>query len=745
MKDLILLAVFCSVCFGDSASWQSANSLAIRDVQADKRVVKVFERMELDVDLAATFDNPFDSADISVDGEVSGSNGQTWSVPGFFYQPFKRNDSVEVPRRTEPDGEPGWKVRLSFPKAGRYTVRIKARDRSGAVESKPIRIRVSDADVAGMIRRSKKDHRYFVTDRGESWFAVGANVCWGQTWGRRGKHVFSYDDWFPKYAENGCNYARLWLSLEWNDLAIITTDSGYDAIDLQRAWHIDYVLQMAEKLDIRLMFCFDAHGMLRNKNRQHGFWEMSPLHPDNGAPITKPIEFFTNEKTLKAYRDRLRYLVARYGYSTSLFCWEFFNEVDLIDDYDSKLIADWHVKMAKYLRQIDPWDHLISTSYANSGGDPRVDGLKELDFVQTHHYQAPDIARDLGIDKKNKKAAKDRPHFHGEFGISHSGKETGQLDPTGIHLHNGLYSSIGRMDAGTAMTWWWDSYVHPRDMYHIFGAFAKWIDEFDFVEQNPQPIQSQFEWKPGAIRGKTDFVIQASGVSWLGAPYNKPVQVTVDPGGAIVMPITPGGILHGLRNHPDLHNPVTFELDVAEDTKFTVDVGDVSGFGGGELRITLDGVEKLHEEFVDKVNPEKGGKVSDFRGDYSIALPAGKHTVIVECVGKDWIMINGYNVPGLITPERPPLRASGIIGKDMGLVWVQNPQYTWTSSKRAKAIRDAVLILKGIQQGQWTVEYFDSHSAKVKTSFNMIVTGDGKLEIDLPILTWDAAFRLHRK
>jgi len=75
--------------------------------------------------------------------------------------------------------------------------------------------------------------------------------------------VFSYDDWLRRYAENGCNFARLWLSLEWNDLALITKDSGYDGIDLQRAWHIDHVLELAEKYDIRLMLCFDAHGMQR--------------------------------------------------------------------------------------------------------------------------------------------------------------------------------------------------------------------------------------------------------------------------------------------------------------------------------------------------------------------------------------------------------------------------------------------------------------------------------------------------
>ncbi|MCD6393433.1 MAG: hypothetical protein J7M40_07990, partial [Planctomycetes bacterium] len=155
-----------------------------------------------------------------------------------------------------------------------------------------------------------------------------------------------------------------------------------------------------------------------------------------------------------------------------------------------------------------------------------------------------------------------------------------------------------RMDAGTAMTWWWDSYVHPRDLYHVFGAFSRWIEGFDFIEQNPQPIQASFEWKAG----------------------------------------TP--------------------------------------------------------------------------------------------------------------PARPPLRASGVIGKDRGLVWVQNPNHIWSNAKRANyktlAVKDAVVVLNGIQPGRWTIEYFDSHTGKVIKNITKIVGADGRCVIDLPETVWDAAFRLQR-
>lgn len=48
--------------------------------------------------------------------------------------------------------------------------------------------------------------------------------------------------------------------------------------------------------------------------------------------------------------------------------------------------------MSTYLRSIDVYDHLISTSYANSDGDKAVQASAALDFTMTHNYGSNDIA-----------------------------------------------------------------------------------------------------------------------------------------------------------------------------------------------------------------------------------------------------------------------------------------------------------------------------------------------------------------
>ena len=515
---LLIVTLAAATATGQRRPYRQAKPPAIESVRPDRTQLKIYDRLTLDLDVRATFDNPFDSSDINIEAHVTGPNTR-WTVPAFFYAPYERNDNARRSRRTSLTGPPRWQARLSFPKPGKYEITVIARDRSGLKKAEPVIVNVADADVPGHVRRHKSDHRYFVTDRGETYFAVGANVCWGETWGEGGRHIFAYDEWFPKYAAQGCNFARLWLSLEWNDLATITQYSGYDQMDLQRAWHLDHVFELAEKYGIRLMLCFDAHGMLRNKKRLHGFWEDSPLHPDHGAPIQKPVEFFTNEKMLKAYRNRLRYLVARFGYSTSVFAWEFFNEVDLIDDYNGKLVSDWHRDMARYLRSIDPWNHLITTSYANPKGDPVVENLPELDLTQSHHYQAPDIAAAIARDIAQKPAAKNRPHLQGEFGINHSGAETGKIDPAGIHIHNGLYACVGQLHAGTPMSWWWDSYINPRNLYPVFGGFNRWIEGFDFVAQQPKKLNATFADENTTLRA-SGLIGKNRALIWIQNPHH---------------------------------------------------------------------------------------------------------------------------------------------------------------------------------------------------------------------------------
>ncbi len=209
--------------------------IALEAVRPDRQTVAVHQRLTFELDLEATYDNPFDAADVRIDCGVATPSRKAWTAPGFLYQPFTRklgkDEAGKEKELLEPAGEPRWQVRLSFAEPGTHHLRVTATDRTGTAMSAPLRVEVTAADVPGMVRRRG---RYFATDRGESFFPVGANVCWA---GAHGTH--DYDGWLARYAKEGCNFFRVWLSPHWTTLGLTTAASGFDAIDLARAWRLD--------------------------------------------------------------------------------------------------------------------------------------------------------------------------------------------------------------------------------------------------------------------------------------------------------------------------------------------------------------------------------------------------------------------------------------------------------------------------------------------------------------------------
>jgi len=720
--------------------------IVLEAVCADRDTASIYERVTLEVGLLATYDNPFDSDDVRVDAAVVSPSGRKWTVPGFLYQPFDTGlapDAVDpkiIKQVLTPAGQPRWQVRLSFDEVGAHRVIVSAADRTGTVTSDPLNITVEDADLPGPIRRHGMDPRYFVTARGETFFPVGANVCWAGP-----KGTLDYDRWLPLYAENGCNIFRVWLSPQWPTCAMNTVESGFDRIDLGNAWRFDHVLEVAEELGLRVMPCIDSFNILRAVERSPGNMEDAPYVRERGGPVVKPLDYFTHPASLKAYRDRLRYLVARYGYSPSIFAWEFWNEVDIIDGYDSATVTAWHQAMCQELRDLDPWQHLITTSHADPKGDPAVDALRGLDFVQTHAYNVRDVAREFDDHRKQKAAAKDRPHLHGEFGIGHDGKKTAEDDPTGVHLHNALFSCVGQEQAGAPMTWWWDSYVDARKLYPLYGSFAAWVDGFDFVAQNARHSSVKLVTEDAHLEEPTD--LEPIRGTWDPADFNRPLTVKVDKAGIMTMPVPLSSVLHGTGFHKDLHNPVTFELDVPEKTTFGVDVDGYSGHGNGHLKLFLDNKVVVEKDFpVPKDNKEDTLHLD--AGTYGIELPAGRHVVKVENTGQDWIGVKTYRIPWLKTVRAgtSPLRVYGLTGDTMALLWVQSKLYTWPAAT-AKGFQPSIargvrLDVSGLARGTWTVERFDIAAGKVAETTKQEVGGDGRLSIPLPDIAWDAAYRL---
>jgi hypothetical protein len=728
---------------------RAASAPSIQKVMLDRATLPRYERLEVTIDLDGEFANPFDPEEIDLSVRFRAPSGREQVVPAFWYRPYTRQLVREAERLT-PAGPGGWRARFAPTEVGRYRCQVVARTRAGEARSAEQTFRATRGARRGYLRVSQRNPLYFAFDDGAPWFPIGANVCWS---GPRG--TFDYDDWFGRYRQVGANYARLWIgpfdlfTLERRGQGA-ASEYGAGRYDLESAWKLDTVLERAERDRLYLMFCLESFNALRSRP-PHEMWAQNPYNRECGGFLDRPEQFFTDARARRLFRNRMRYMVARWGYSPHLFAWEFWNEVDLVDGYASGPVRDWHVEMARYLREIDPWDHLRTTSYSRSEGDPAVDALPEIEFVQTHRYGALDMAADLPEWGKRKSQAYRKPHFIGEFGAD-AGGPRGEADQGGIHLHNGIWSTALAGQSGTAMLWWWDSYIHPRNLYSHFGALAAFLKDVDWTRDGLQPLDAgdsapriayQAPPREAVLR---DLWITPRNGSWEPAPFNRPHTFVLNRSGTIGNEENLARIMHGRRNHPDKHNPATFEVDYARAGQFIVKVDGVSGYGGAGLEIWLDGRRLLERDFADPDGNEKTETITRYGGEYAIDVPAGRHTIRVVNPGTDW-METSYRLPRYQVAAEPPLRVLGLRGPERTLLWVQNLDNTWfrrAAGGTLPVVAPTTVTLSGYAPGEYAVEVWDTDTGRV-TSRSRARTASDRLSVALPPIEKDVAVKISRQ
>ncbi len=720
--------------------YQSKEPLLLKSIKASSHSTNVYEPTEFEIDLKATYDNPFDTDDISVQVEVQEPDGKVFRVPGYFDMDCDRALSGGKELITK-KGKGKWKAKISFRKEGVNKVGVVVKDRTGSSISDYYAVEAKPAIRSGFAGISEKDHRFFKTTEGKSFYPLGANICWGGDAG-----TFSFDKWIPQYAAQGCNFFRIWLSPHWSTFGIeqpgLPKDGkGLGQFSIENLWRLDYVLKLARKYDMKVKLCIDSYNMLRDKD---GFpsWEDGVFNIANGGILHSPTEFWQSPEMDRFYVEKLRYLVARYSSDPTVFAWEFWNEIDISRNMPIDLAKEWHQRMAKHLQKTDPYDHLITSSFANSMGVKEIDMLPELDYIQTHNYGSPDVISQIAI-QQSRKGNWGKPHYVAEIGADSSGPRI-EDDPTGIQIHDPLWISVCMGSSGAAQPWWWDNLIEPKSLYPLFGSVAKFIKGIDWQNEAFRQTQPTFDWKtkPNPLPRK-DVTIQGGPMNWEAGPYNLPRTVRVTPE-MVSGQLPVSGVLHGIENHRDCHNPITFACDLDRATTFDVLVSSVSGYGGAKLKIELDGSNYLSRDFADPDGSTKGDTLHQYDGTYTVKIPAGKHTVVVSNTGKDWLT-GSYRFRDLNPRPTPPLISWATVGDTVAIAWLRVEDRTWTKlcvQKETVAPSPASLFsLSGLSSGKWNVILWDTWKGEEIRSIPVKVGLDGKLKFELPIIETDIAVK----
>ena len=709
---------------------------------------------EYALDLRGADGDPFDPEQTALDVRVVAPSGRHLSAPGFLYRPYRRTvgratlpipiastDALAAgkasPTKVSDDAEilvPGgaaeWRVRFAPAEVGRYRLTFVLRTPAG-VATRDATL-VATPGAGGFVRVSPRDGRYFALSDGGPYWPLGENVAWG---GPRG--LKDYEDWLPKLGAAGANWGRVWLSPPWATFAIEPRKLG--EFDLANAWRLDEALGLAAKSGLRLQLCVDSYNVLRDRVSWPE-WERSP----HRLRLRKPTEFWDDPATARLYRNKLRYLVARYGALTATMGWEFWNEADGTADYRAAPVREWHARMAAYLHEIDPYGHPVTTSFGGNGegaGDAATFGLKGIDFAQSHRYDDPDVA--LGVLRAQARlGALGKPHFVGEAGADAAGDRSAD-DPKGYQVHDPIWASLAGGAAGAAMPWWWDSYVGPRNLYGLFGAASRFTKGIAFDREGFVPQSPELSFQ-GATRLRRDAVPVADGVGWDPAPFNAPQTVRVDARGMVAPRLA--RVQQGVGNHPNLHNPVTFETDLPRPTRLVVEVGDVSGYGGAALRIVRDGKTVVERSFADPDGDRDTATLKGYAGEFAVEIPAGRHRVTVENPGPDWF-VAGYRLVGALESVRPPLIARAIVGRRTAVVWARNEDRIWKNLAAQRPVPPAPpcrLTLSGLASGAWRVERWDTWKGRVVARSTVKVGKGGRTTLPLPEIADDLALKLVR-
>lgn len=738
------LAFACLVLAGaglGQSKYLQAGPIQVGDINGPMKV-RAGESIEYRLNVLGSYDNPFDPKQIDVEAVIE-SEGQTvLRRPAFFAEDFARKleNGKEV---LEPIGNRGWRVRVNFPTAKTYRMTIVAKDRSGTATSTPFTVEVSErlAGNNGFIRVAP-DQKFFQYENGKPYFPIGSNVCWGGDAG-----VFNFESWLPKYAQQGCNFFRVWLSPSWTTFGMEPKGSkaegkGPGFLSLEAASKLDRVMELAQTHQLRVKLCFESYNVLRDKDA-YPAWDDSVYNRANGGPLVAPHQFWRDPDAQRMYRNKMRYLVARYGADPNVFAWEFWNEADLTRDFPAEEAREWHREMGAYLRSIDPYKHLITTSFSNPMGMRTIDTIPELDFIQTHAYGGPDVISQVAI-QQSRKGGWNKPHYVGEIGADASGPRATD-DPEGLQIHDPLWISTCMGSSGAAMPWWWDSHIEPFNLYSLFGAVARYVKDIDFPNEGFRQTTPKFAWQsPAQSVALRDLNVPSAPGVWEDSPLHKPKTVVIDKDGKVVSGTPIASFFHGRRNHPNWANPVTLQLDLPRRTRFEVVVGDVSGYGGARLEIQLDNQVVMTRDFSDPDDNTKTDTLTTFRGTYGFEIPAGKHTLVVRNTGNDWFEAT-LRFKGLQKSLTPPLVGWGAVGDSVVMAWTRLADRTWKrvcENKESIAVcPPTILSMSGLAAGTYRTEIWDTWKGVAIQTQDINVGLDGVLRVRLPEMEKDYAIK----
>ncbi|QNH63698.1 DUF5060 domain-containing protein [Hymenobacter sediminicola] len=545
------LLILCCFWLGNSSAW--ALRIAEQRLMGTAPPTRL-QKLEIGLALeAGTIRNPYDPAEITVGAEFVSPGGKVYRAMGFWYQDFKRCTTCAPPPRASaqdtcyycttcpedprylvpvPTRLP-WRVRFAPTEAGRWNYRLLVRHADTTVASAPTFFTVAVATNPGFVQVHPNGRNFAFAD-GQIFFPLGMNVVSYSMADRYSRLPYlDVRGGITRIADNGGNFARLMMApeqfgIEWTD----GPAGRYDARQ-NRAYDLDALVEQAARRRVYLQVAISSVTELFDSESFGRAWQKHPYRQLLG-PNASNLSFFTDSLSRQLFRQRIRYVMSRWGYSPAVFAIELMNETDLFgagsqnnfwDRDNAGQVANWTDDMLAYARSLAP-QHLYTTSFgfAYSGDYKRADGSAffqspELDFVQHHYYSS-----DLNVEHQRAFLARlakarypGKPYLLTEFAINNdqpcwsgSSNFTAKQYRPGVlyhdlnEMHNTLWSSTFNGSGGAALYWWANQVFSLcyGGQYHYFKPLQMFLADCPIFSEEHEPIASPCPGETGPKDGR---------------------------------------------------------------------------------------------------------------------------------------------------------------------------------------------------------------------------------------------------
>ena len=525
-------------------------------------------------------------------------------VHAIFHQGDKKDDLIAYYAHEK------WHVRGYVSNPGDYTIEI--------VNNGQKQLEVPGVHIGSQPQKNiiHAEGKWFFDGANRPFWPIGINTAWGS----QDKPVTSY---FPKMKEAGMNWSRVW-ACHWDDHNPWWTNQlpkpkdNFFSEEVFDRW--DDIVKTAEKNDIHFQFVCFHHGQWSSSVNPN--WPDNPWNAKNGGFLKSASDFFTDPEAKRRTKMMLRYLVARYGYSSSIMAWELFNEVQFVDRIREKndwaTVGQWHDEMADYVRSIDSAHHLITTS--SELGQPL---WGHVDYQQGHGYPSSVAGMLAGTPNNGPK-----PMFFGEIGPSGAGNG---LEANIMARREGIWAAFFAGHSGAGQYWSWDQMNDAA--FKAYGYSIELIKHLPpAMTFNPQAITTKVAMggdlsiRPGRGWDKSEVMT-----------FNLPQDAVAAKTGMM------SSFFQG-TGHQDMQpQPFKFVFTAPAAGSMKVHVAEVSG-GGGKLEISVNGVKVVEKPYMG------GQRVTGSDANLSVPYAAGDNEIVVSNTGADWVNVDKLTFTG-IAPE----------------------------------------------------------------------------------------------